>query len=170
VPEPLPLVEDSTMWFICALWIATNAIAGLIARRRDELDRPALEARALSIAFGCVVGILAVGHLTAVTIGALRGTLENGVRWHHYPLGIALATLGGCVAFTGDRRRLVGLYCTITAILTPLGPSALLAIPAVLAMIHLASTRRAVQFVMVATSLVVYAAFLAAALLLGDSF
>ena len=168
----LDLLLDGVTWFRAAMVIAVASVTALAVAGRRGPRRLAIAA-SLHLSHACVIGIMGLGHLVAVSIEAARGTLE-GSPWVLYPLGLALLVPAALIAATvprlrtaesSARRRLAVLDASILLFLLALGPSAVLGIPAALNLLHLASARRAVERTVLVLSGLFYAAIFAASLL-----
>ena len=172
----IELLLDATLWFPAALVIATalTAVQLFRAAKRGTSRRVATLA-ALHIYYGCVIGVMGTGHLVAVTIRAVQGTLAEGVTWPLYPLGFALAIPAALMMVGAARLRsedtkprwLAALDLWLALLLIALLTSAPLAIPAILNLICLRSRRRAVERAVVMTTALVYLAMFVASLVLG---
>ena len=89
----LDLVLNEDLWFPVATGIALVATMGWVhgARSRD-LSRRTKTAYGLNLFYGCLIGIMGFGHLQAVTIKTVLGTLPPSTNpWFVFPLGFALA-------------------------------------------------------------------------------
>lgn len=89
--EPIALILDEGKWLTFSMGFAVLAVTWLLARRRDST----IPARrrilaAMNLFFGVTIGTMAFGHLLAVTIKLLLGTLEGSAAVF-YAIGVALA-------------------------------------------------------------------------------
>jgi hypothetical protein len=67
-------------------------LVSLYRRRGALMDRTGI-LRAMNLFYGAMIGTMGGGHLLAVTIKRLQGTLEPSL-WLMYPLGLVLAVPG----------------------------------------------------------------------------
>jgi hypothetical protein len=170
----IDLLKTEVVWFPSAIVIAFITTAILIAayRRRGVERRPTIT-RALNVFYGCVIGIMGTGHILVVTIMALEGTLSNGVRWFLYPLGAVLAVPAWILVASTTPRRMAMCNAWLAIALIVQGPSAPLAVPAILNLIYLWSARRWIERTVVTVSALLYAtlsSFATALALSGGSF
>ncbi len=168
----MDLLLDGVTWFRAAMVIAVVSVIALAVAGSRRWPRRLAIAASLHLSHACVIGIMGLGHLVAVSIEAARGTLE-GSPWVLYPLGLALLVPAALIAATvprlrtaepSARRRLAVLDGSILLFLLALGPSAVLGIPAALNLLHLASARRAVERTVLVLSGLFYLAIFAASL------
>jgi hypothetical protein len=173
----IELLLNAALWFPAALVLATAATAVQRARaaKRGTPRRIATLA-ALHTCYGCVIGVMGTGHLVAVTIRAVQGTLAQGVTWPLYPLGFALAIPAALMVASAarlpaaeatQRRRLTVLDAWLALVLIALLTSAPLAIPALLNLVYLRSARPAVDRAVLMTTALTYLAMFVASLVLG---
>ena len=89
------ILKDET-WVVAATSLGLLAILAMILRQRQQQrSKWAIVAGALNLFFGLWIGIMGLGHLVAVTIKAVQGTLPANVDlWIAIPLGFALAVPG----------------------------------------------------------------------------
>ena len=92
----LDLILKEDVWFAFATSVGLVAILALIAhQRQQQRSKWTIAAAALNLFFGLWIGIMGIGHLVAVTIKAVLGTLPANVHlWIAIPLGFALAVPG----------------------------------------------------------------------------
>jgi hypothetical protein len=154
-------VKNETLWFPTAIVIASVVTAILVARR-------ATTARALSVFYGCTIGVMGSGHVIAVTIRALDGTLSDGLRWFLYPLGLVIAVPAWLLVASTTIRRMTILHAILIVVFVAQGPSATLAIPAVMNLIYLHVAKPAVRVAMVALSAVLYTGLFVTAMILAS--
>jgi hypothetical protein len=169
----LELVMTEMLWFPTAIVAGGIAAILLFARQSARgVDRRLRIARAMSLWYGCVIGIMASGHLLVVTLRAIDGSLSQGVRWFLYPLGLVLA-IPACflVATVRDAspRRMVLCNAWLMLTLIPMGPSATLAVPAVLNLVYLLGRRRAVEYTAAALTALLYTAFVVGVAIRGTA-
>jgi hypothetical protein len=174
------LLLDTMVWFQASLLLGGVAVAAcwLLARGHQvtpELATPSL----LHVFYGSVIGMMGTGHLVAVTIKAAHGSLSPDVSpWFVYPLGAAIAVPGWLLVLGGamlpsarawPRRLLVILDSWLVSLFVPLGPSAVLAVPAVLSLVWMFSRRESIRRAAVLSSVVAYGLMLVASMAgLGD--
>ncbi len=103
----LELVLDESKWLTAAMLAALLAVVAWMRRCRRErgLDRPAILG-AMNRYYGCMIGVMGLGHLLAVALAGLRGTLQ-GSPWVLVPLGLALA-VPAWILFFGVPRLAAG--------------------------------------------------------------
>ena len=87
----LVLALDESKWLSTAMLLSIIAVTVLLRQQR----RQGLAARlrileALNLFYGCMIGIMSFGHLFAVTVKLIQGTLA-GSPWMLYALGLVLA-------------------------------------------------------------------------------
>lgn len=162
----IELVLDESKWLSTAMLLSIFSVGLLIFRqRRLGLSRRLVILRAMHLFYGCMIGIMAFGHLLAVTLKAALGTLEGSL-WLLSLLGLALAIPAGCLAasvrwLTSDeervRKRALVLNLWLGISLLGLGlHNAPLAAPAALNIAYQAHSRRAVGWLIVAVTAVAY--------------
>lgn len=87
----ITLVLDESKWLPASMAFAIMAIAIMLYRQRQSVSPPRHRVlAAMNLFFGITIGSMAFGHLLAVTIKLLLGTLEGSVPLF-YLIGIALA-------------------------------------------------------------------------------
>lgn len=134
-------------WFPAAMTAATAAV--VVSRQR--LDAAAMMNRF----YGCVVGVMAFGHLQAIVLKLALGTLSPTTSGFAIPLGFVLAVPAWWLAARpGNDRMTLVLNGWLAGALVALGTSAPLAVPAALNLGYGFHRARAV----VVTAVVVYAA------------
>ncbi len=84
-------------WVTAAVDLAA-IVTTVIAGRRRQLPGSWITCAAFNLAFGLTVGILAVGHVQAVTIKTVLGTLPPNVHWWAIPFGVILVFPGFLLA------------------------------------------------------------------------
>ncbi len=85
------LVLDESKWMTASMGVALLVVAGLIYRqRRSDLAARRLVLSAMSLYFGVTIGLMAFGHLLAVTIRLAMRNLDGPIPLL-YAIGIALA-------------------------------------------------------------------------------
>ena len=148
----LDLLLNEDLWFPTATAVALLAVITLIARQwKLKITKRTKVACSLNLFYGLVIGIMGFGHLLAVTIKSVEGTLPASTNtWFVYPLGLALSIpawlLVACVG--GLRRGENAVRVTAIVLNTWLGavllvPGGPLAAPAVVNVLLLTWKRRA---------------------------
>ncbi len=180
-------VLDESKWLAIAMLLSIIAVVALaLGRRRQDLPRRLRIMSAMNLFYGCVIGVMAVGHLWAVTIKVFQGSLAGslaGSPWLLYALGVALAVPAGWLASIGARRsadenhagrRSTALNLWLGIFLLALGIYNLpLAVPAALNVAYRFHTRRWVGSTLVAVTAAVYLALFVGSLIFfasGQSF
>lgn len=158
----LALVVDESKWLAFALVLSAATVGARLLRGTRPPAHLALLG-AMNLFYALVIGIMASGHLLAVTVKLAQGTLR-GSPWVLYPFGLALAVPAAWLAQRSLRpategawrRRTALLNGSLALVLLALGlHNAPLAVPALLNVAYLFHTRRAVGWtILVATSLV----------------
>lgn len=99
------LVLDDSKWPLAGIVGSAILVAVFVARyrRQGPVDRNGILA-AMNLLYGCMIGVLACGHLLAVTIKVSLGTLECSW-WMLYPIGMVLAVPAGWLMFLAGRQR-----------------------------------------------------------------
>lgn len=161
----IDLVKNESLWFPFAIAVAFVAAALSIVRHlRTGAARRATITRALSLFYGCMIGITGSGHLLVVTIKAIDGTLEQGMRWFLYPLGLVLAVPALLLVASSSPRRLTVCNAWLAVAFVALGSSAPLAVPAVLNLVYLHTTRPWIERTVVALAVLLYSTLLVLAI------
>ena len=100
------LILTERNWMPAAMAIAFIAVAARLRTDRHTVPNRLRTLRALTLFYGVMIGIMASGHLIAVSIKAAQGTLQ-GSPWFLYTLGLALAVPAwwlACVALLAGSR------------------------------------------------------------------
>ena len=149
-------------WLPVAMALSSVAAAGLVLRAR-ALDRRSTILCALNVFYGCTIGTMAFGHLSAVTIKLGQGTL-NASPLFLYPLGVLLLVPAWrlvivAAGITADRRlretQFWALNAWLGVALLALGLHNLpLAVPAALNLGYQFHTRRMVGWTIVTIAVV----------------
>ena len=175
-------ILDEGRWLAVSLIAAMIGVTILLSRRRHE----PLQARrrilaAMSLGAGLTIGTMAFGHLLAVTVKLLAGTLAGPAPWL-YMIGFMLAVPSWWLILHAPRigaspdhdRRTLILNAGVAASLLLLGPHNLpLAVPAMLNVAYVLHTGRVVGWLLVGSTVVVNAGLLAGAVVFwmsGQSF
>ena len=161
-------------WMPAAMTVAFIAVAARV--RADGHTVPARLGilRALTLFYGVMIGIMASGHLIAVSIKAAQGTLQ-GAPWFLYILGLSLAVpawwlaaeaLGTGLEDSRGLRRTVGINGWLGLALMIIGTHNWpIAAPAVLNIAYRFQTHRAISTAIVILTGVGYIALFAGALM-----
>src|SRR5688572_10697086 len=97
------LVLDEGKWLFAAMLVSLIAVVALIGiRRRTGSPRRIEILRGMNLFYGCMIGIMAFGHLLAVTVKVGRGELRGSL-WVLLPLGFALAVPAWWLAIRAAR-------------------------------------------------------------------
>jgi hypothetical protein len=86
------LILDEGKWLFAAMLLSGLAVAVLIGRQRKRKIEPVqvVIIQAMNLFYGCLIGIMAFGHLLAITIKLYQGTLPGSL-WKLYLIGFVLA-------------------------------------------------------------------------------
>ena len=160
-------------WMPAAMAIAFIAVAARLRVDRHTVPNGPTILRALALFYGVMIGIMASGHLIAVSIKAVQGTLQ-GSPWFLYTLGLSLAVPAwwlaaearrGGLEDPGGLRRTVGLNGWLGVALMAIGPHNWpIAAPAALNIAYRFQNRRAVGMAIAIVAGVGYVALFAGAL------
>jgi hypothetical protein len=161
--EIVEFLLDDRRWLFTSMLLSTIAVAMSLGRRRVHGLPDRLKILwAMNLFYGCMIGTMALGHLTAVTIKTVQGTL-NGSLWVVYPLGFALAIPAWWLAFRAERyvtredrysKRIVALNSWLGVCLVGLGLHNLpLAAPAALNLGYQFHRKRAVGWTIVTVAI-----------------
>ncbi len=132
----LDVFLNEDLWFPTATAVALIAVIALITRQWNlDIPKRTKVVCSLNLFYGFVIGIMGIGHVLAVTIKSVLGTLPSSTNlWFVYPLGFALvipawwlvASVGGLTR--GDksaRHKAIGLNAWLgLVLLVPAGPLA----------------------------------------------
>lgn len=173
------LVVDESNWLAFAMPLALVVVALLVARkRRLGASRRHEFLWALQAYYGCLIGVMASGHLLAVSVKLARGTLE-GSPLYLFAIGVALALpawwlLAAAASLPGNeepaKRRMLALDVWLGVLLMVLGlHNWPLAAPAALAIAYQLHTRRAVGWVIGAVTVAGYLALFVGAVVFATS-
>jgi hypothetical protein len=157
------LIVDEGKWLPGSIGVAGLAAGWRLRGRGGDRLRPRIEA-ALTLFFAVTIGMMAFGHLAAVTTKQVLGRLD-GSPAAFYAIGVALATPSWWLArhvagatlppTTGHVTTTVRLTIWLAATLLAMGPQNLpLAAPGLFALAYRAHTRPAVGWAIVSLSLV----------------
>jgi hypothetical protein len=132
----LDSILNEDLWFPSATGVALLVVTGLILRCRPRgLSTTTMLACGLNLFYGVLIGFMGFGHLLAVTIMTIMGTLPVSTNpWFVFPLGFALVIpawwlVGSVKGLSKNRRsvwhRAIALNACLGALLLPLaGPLA----------------------------------------------
>ena len=161
-------------WMPAAMTIAFIGVAARLRADRYTASTGLRSFRALTRFYGVLIGIMASGHLIAVSLKAAQGTLQ-GSPWFLYTLGLSLAVPAWWLAAEAGRagledpgglRRTVGLNGWLGLALMVIGPHNWpIAAPAALNIAYRFQTHRAVAIAIVIVAGAGYAALFAGALM-----
>ena len=104
----LDVLLNEDLWFPTATAIALVAVAAWVfLQRRPNISKTAKIVCVLNMFYGFVIGMMGFGHLLAVTIKTVLGTLPASTNpWFVFPLGFALTIPAWwLVASVGGLRR-----------------------------------------------------------------
>lgn len=160
----IALIIDESKWLTGSMGFALIAVTWLLYRYRNS-DLPARRRvlAAMNLFFGVTIGLMAFGHLLAVTTKLALGTLEGPVFWF-YAIGIALAVPSGWIIYHTRRilhdprqgRAMLVLNAWLAITLVALGPHNLpLAAPAFLNIGYHLNSRRMLGWVIASMAVVV---------------
>ena len=167
------IILTESNWMPAAMAVAFIAVAARLRADRHTASNRLRTLRALTLFYGVMIGIMASGHLIAVSIKAAQGTLQ-GSPWFLYTLGLSLAVPAWWLVAEALRtglddpsglRRTVGLNAWLCVVLMAIGPHNWpIAAPAALNIAYRFQTQRAVGMAIVIAAGVGYAALFAGAL------
>jgi len=171
------LILNESRWLFAAMLVSMVAVGIAVARlRRSGLAGQRVIATAMSMFYGCLIGVMGSGHLLAVTIKLFQGNLD-GTPWPLYALGLVLALPSWWLvlcATHGPGRKVVALNAWVGGALLVLGVhNAPLAAPALLNIAYRYHSRRVVGWLILAATVAIYLALLIGSLVFlasGQSF
>ncbi len=160
---------DEGKWLFASMLLSLVVVAWAIARHRRVLPARSQILLAMNVFWGCTIGTMAFGHLLAVTIKLMQGTLRGS--WLLlYPLGLVLAIPAWWLAVRAARyvreedrfgKRLALLNAGLGISLLALGlPNLPLALPATWNLAYQFHTRRAVGWTIVTVAVAANVALL----------
>lgn len=168
------IILTEQYWMPAAMGIAFIAVAARVRADRHTASTRLRSFRALTLFYGVMIGIMASGHLIAVSLKAAQGTLQ-GSPWFLYTLGLSLAVPAWVLAAMALRagledphglRRMVGINTWLGLALMIFGPHNWpIAAPAALNIAYRFQSHRAVGMAIVIVAGVGYAALFAGALM-----
>lgn len=158
------LIVDESKWLPVAMGLALLVVAIMLYRyRHSDLAARRRVLAAMNLFFGVMIGTMALGHVSAVTVKRALGTLEGSAPFL-YVIGTALALPSGWlinhtrrILGSGDHgRATVALNVWLAATLLILGIHNLpLAAPAFFNIGYHLHSRRLVGWVMLSIAVVV---------------
>ena len=99
------LVLDESNWLPVAMVVSVIMVAAEARRHRLQgVPQKSSTLCGLNLFYGSMLGIMASGHLLAVTVTVVQGTLQRSP-WFLYPIGLALALPAWWLAVAGGRLR-----------------------------------------------------------------
>jgi hypothetical protein len=156
------LLDDRRWLFSSILLSAVAVVVSLSGRRGHGLPDRLEILWAMNVFYGCMIGTMSLGHLTAVTVKAVQGTLEGSL-WILYPLGLALTIPAWWLAVRAERyvkredrygKRIVALNSWLGVCLVGFGLHNLpLAAPAALNIGYQFHRKRAVGWTIVTVAI-----------------
>ncbi|MEM7582089.1 MAG: hypothetical protein AAF560_01800 [Acidobacteriota bacterium] len=182
----LEVVVDESKWLPFAMLVSMLAVAITAGwPRQRRLSRRLRMLWGMNLFFGCMIGIMALGHLLAVSVKAAQGTLDaSGMPLTLlYPIGVVLAVPAWWLVSIVGRypeggwkvgKQVRTLNICLGLFLAALGLHNLpLAIPAGLNLAYQFHSRRAVGWTILAITVAGYLALFVGAvqfMLSGQSF
>jgi hypothetical protein len=172
----LDTILNGSSWFKLALALATAAALVTRSSWRGRPRRVALLAL-LSLVYGVVMAVMALGHLTAIALKRYLGTLSPTLAWWAVPLGVAMLLPACWLAWSAVRltsvdeplaKRMLFLHAGFVVGLIPVGPSSPLALPALLNIALHVSARPAVARTVMGLSALAYVGMFIASFLVGS--
>lgn len=154
----LAVLLDEGKWLFVSMLLSLVVVVWVIRAHRQVLPARGQILLAMNLFWGCTIGTMAFGHLLAVTIKLMQGTLRGS--WLLlYPLGLVLAIPAWWLAARAARyvreeerfgRKLALLNAGLGISLLALGlPNLPLAVPAAWNLAYQFHTRRAVGWTIV---------------------
>ena len=183
VERIIELVLNESKWLATAMLLSFVAVGARAVRQRGQgLSGRARTLSAMNLFYGCMIGVMGSGHILAVAIKALRGTLEGSL-WLLLLLGLGLAVPAWWLASRAGalardeppaRRRAAALNAWLGLFLLAAGPHNLpLAAPAAFNLGYHFHSRRAVGWTLATVTAAAYLALFAGSLIFfasGQSF
>ena len=159
------LILDEGKWLTASLTLAALAVVAVVTvyRRRHEVPVRNRVLAAMNLFFGVTIGSMAFGHLLAVTVKLVNGTIEGSLL-SFYAIGIVLAlpswwliyhALGLARSGEDGGRATLALNVWLGATLLALGLHNLpLAAPALFNVTYQLHSRRALGWAIVSVAVV----------------
>lgn len=166
--DVVAIILGEGTWLPVAMTAALAAVAALYARHHAALPPRQLITAMMNLFAGVTLAIMGGGHLLAVTVRLVQGSLE-GSPWLLYPIGIAVVVSSWLVArqtrhlvhAAADRQATIRLNAWLAATLVILGLVNIpLAMPPLLTIAYRVHARRAIGLAIVVTAVVVNAGLL----------
>ena len=158
------LLLDEGKWIFASMLFALFTVVVRFARRAPGSPARVEIVRAMNLFTGCMIGMMAFGHLLAISIKAVEGTL-SGSPLLLYPLGIVLLVPAVWLGRHATRlqandadwtRRATVLNATLAISLLAFGLNNLpLALPAALNVAYLRHSRRLVGWTILTATVAV---------------
>lgn len=175
------LVLDESKWIFASVVLSILVVVVSLCQREAPLHRSEI-LLAMNLLYGCMIGTMGLGHLLAVTVRMVQGTLQGS--WLIlYPLGLVLAVPAWWLVFRVPRyvmeedryrNRMVALNAWLGICLLGLGLHNFpLAAPAALNIAYQFHTKRAVGWTIVTVAVTANIALLVGSLVFlasGQSF
>ena len=163
VDSLVALIVDEGKWLTISMGLALLSVGWLlVAHRSARIPVRRRVLAAMSLFFGVTIGVMASGHLLAVTTKLVLGTLEGSVG-AFYTIGVALAVPSWWLIYhtrnvlreDGNERTTLGLNCWVVITLLALGVHNLpLAVPGFLNVGYQLNSKRAVGWAIVCLAIV----------------
>jgi hypothetical protein len=169
------LVLSEHIWPLGSL-LFSMALVSILIRKQVPAGGRSRVIWAMNTIYGCFIGTMACGHLLAVTVKLVSGTLR-GSPLFLYPLGLVLAIPAWWLVFgtayvdeDWNKRRIVALNAWIGVCLFGAGLANLpLALFAVLNIVYLLSKQRTVEKVVPVFAVIAYVSlFIGSAIFLAS--
>jgi hypothetical protein len=175
VDAVIALVVDESWWFTASLTVALVLTAVLLGRHRNGLriaPRRMVTA-AMALLFAATIGVMAFGHLLAVTVKLAIGTLTGSIVLF-YTIGLLLAAPASLLARhawrlpameDGHQQTTVALNAWLAVTLLALGlPNFPLAVPGAVNIAYVRSSRPAVGWALAGLAAAIYLGLFAGSL------
>jgi hypothetical protein len=168
------LILDEGKWLFASMLLASVSVVVLIRRQRSRnLPSRLVIIQAMNLFYGCMIGIMALGHLLAVTVKLAQGTLKGSLVLL-YPLGLMLAVPSWWLVSKVGRlekdeerlkREVVIFNASLVVFLLVLGPHNLpLAAPAILSVAYLLHSKGTLGWTIVGATIIACLGLLAGSL------
>jgi hypothetical protein len=173
----LTLILDESKWLTVAMGAGFLTVALMLYRhRRTNLAAEARILAALTLVFAVAIGVMAFGHLLAVTVKMLTSTMR-GPALVAYAIGVVLTVPSWWLVAHAVRtfsqirsRRTLVLNGWLSVTLVALGPANLpLAVPGLLNVLYQLNTRRRLGWAIAGVTLTLTAALFVGSLIFWAS-